>query len=692
MPALMSERGASPHPVPVWRSDGFCAALLFLATLVAYQHVVHAGFIWDDEMHLTQNPCIVGPLGLADIWTTRAARYFPLVLTTFWSEHAIWGLNPMPYHIVNVLLHATCAMVLWRVLGSLRVRGALLGAALWALHPVQVESVAWVTELKNTQSCLSYLLAVLFFVKWVSGDVQGADRQPRLYGLALLFSALAMASKSSTVVLPVILALCAWWTLGSLGRRTIASLVPVALMSVAASALSLWTQNLEGANAPEWTRGLPERIAVAGRDFWFYLGKLAWPHPLIFIYPRWNIDWTAGASYVPTAAMCALLLVLWWRRKGALRPGFFAIGYFFVALIPVLGVLDQYFWRYSFVGDHFQYLASIGPLALAAAGICTAYGPLGNQGKSLAAVFCGALLAVLGTMSWRQCATYRDVETLWRTTIALNPTCWMAYNNLGSSYLESGRLDDAAAQFQKAVDVRPDDVEAHYNLAVALADMGRREEAMTHDRRALEIDPRFEKAHNGLGDALLQAGDTGEAISQFQAALAIRPNFPEAEVNYGNAMLRTGRVEEAIAHFRRALEIDPGNAEAHSNLGSALLATGKKDEAVAHFERALAINPIFSTALVNLGNVRLLEGKPEAAATLYQRALQVSPRLAEAHNGLGVVLQQEGRLDDAIAQFRKALEINPRYPQAHQNLGKALFALGRVDEADAQFQEASRPR
>jgi protein O-mannosyl-transferase len=691
MQELTPERADPPGPPPFWQREGFCALLLVLATLAAYQHVWRAGFIWDDEMHLTQNPVIVGPLGLSDIWTTPAARYFPLVLTTFWVEHAAWGLDPLPYHVVNVLLHAACALVLWRVLRSLRIRGALLGAALWALHPVQVESVAWITELKNTQSCLFYLLAILFFVKWLSGAADAAGRRPLHYWLALLFAALAMASKSSTVVLPAVLALCAWWTTGSLGWRTIARLAPVLALSCAAAALSLWTQALEGANDPGWSRGLAERIAVAGMDFWFYLGKLLWPNPLIFIYPRWAIDRAEAAAYLPTAAMCALLLFLWWRRGGALRPAFLAFAYFFVALVPVLGLVDQYFWRYSFVGDHFQYLASIGPIALAAAGISAAFGLARRMARFLKPLFCGALLAGLGLLSWRHCEAFESEDTLWRTTVSLNPGCWLAYNDLGSSDLESGHLELAASEFGRAIGARPDDVEAHYNLGVALARMGRLDEAIARDREALAIDPGFEKAHNALGDALLQGGRVDESIAQFRAALGIRPNFPEAENNLGNAMLRKGNVAEATADYRRAIELDPGSAEAHSNLGSALLAAGRQEEGAAEFERALAINPSFATALVDLGNVRLRAGRTGDAAGLYLRALQVSPNLAEAHNNVGFALMQEGRLEEAVAHLRRALEINPAYREAHQNLGRALFKQGRIDEADAQFQEASRP-
>jgi len=679
---------------PFLRHEWLWALALAAATAAAYSQVRRAGFIWDDEMHLTQNPCIVGPLGLADIWTSRAARYFPLVLTTFWAEHAVWGLNPLPYHVFNVLMHAGCAVALWRVLRILRVPGALLGAALWALHPVQVESVAWITELKNTQSGLLYLLCVLFFVKSLPGDrAPGGEGASGLnYAAALFFAALAMASKSSTVVLPVVLALCAWWVRGSVRRADLARLAPVLAMSAAAGALSLWTQHLEGANAPEWTRGLGERIADSGYVFWFYLGKLAWPHPLMFIYPRWDVDWTRAASYAPTGAMLALVLFLWWRRAGPLRPAFFATAYFLVALGPVLTLLDQYFWRYSLVGDHFQYLASMGPLALAAALISRATKLAVRTARVLWVFASCALLAAMGALCWRQCADYRDVETLWRSTIAANPGCWMAHNNLGASYLESGRLDDAVAEFRLALGTKGGDLEAHQNLGNAFVRMGRLDEAIAHYRAALEIDPGFDKAHNGMGDALLRSGRLPESMAEFQEAVRINPEFAEAEDNFGNALFRAGSLEKAAEHYRRALAIDPVNVQAHSNLGTALIGEGRVDEALAEFRRALEIDPRYATAMVNIANVLLRRGKAVDAEGLYTRALAIAPDLAEAHNNLGAALIEEGRLDEAIAHCRRALAIDPGYPEAHANLGRALFKLGRVDEADAQFQEAARQR
>jgi len=351
--------------------DWLLALILILTVILTYQPVWQAGFIWDDDDHVTANPCIIGPFGLKEIWTTSAAQFYPLVLTTFWVEHALWGLQPLPYHLVNVLVHGACAILLWQVLRSLQAPGAWLGAALWALHPVQVETVAWITELKNTQSGLFYLLTILFFVKYLRA--RGANDQSGggwNYALTLLCAALAMASKSSTVVLPVVLCLGAWWVEGRCNWRSAVKVGPIFLMSIAAAALAIWTVDLQGVNTDtQWARSWPERLVTAGDAVWFYLGKLLWPHPLITIYPRWKIDAGQWFSYMPLLAVMIILFILWFKRESWARPYFFALAYFLMALLPVLGLVDHYILRYSFVFDHFQYLASMGPLALAGAGL-----------------------------------------------------------------------------------------------------------------------------------------------------------------------------------------------------------------------------------------------------------------------------------------------------------------------------------
>jgi|CZKI01.1.fsa_nt_gi tetratricopeptide (TPR) repeat protein len=593
---------------PSWRRDWLPGLALLVMTLIAYERVRHAGFMWDDDRHLTANPVIVGPLGLMDIWTSRAARICPLTLTTFWMEHALWGLNPLPYHVVNVFMHGACAVLLWRVLKSLRVRGAWLGAALWALHPVQAETVAWITELKNTQSCLFYLLAALFFVRWLAaegGAVPGS--RARDYALALASAAMAMASKSSTVVLPVALLLCAWWISGRWRWRTLIALLPVFAMSLASGVLTLWTQRLEGANDPELSRALPERIAAAGNVVWFYLGKLIWPNPLIFIYPRWHVDWTHAATYLPSAAACLALLILWWNREGRIRPVFFSFAYFLVALLPVLGLVDTYFWRYSFVGDHFQYLASIGPLALAAAAITTSLGFPWKGRSVLAPLLCGLLLSVLAALTARECPKYHDTEALWQSTIAENPGAWLAHNNLGMIYEHRGDPEKAISQYEEALRQKGDYAGAHSNLGAILSRMpGRSNEAIAHLQEALRLQPNFAAAHNNLGIVWHNTpGRLNDAVAEFKETLRINPDLAEAHNNLANALRKADLMDDAITEYKEAIRLMPGYADFHFNLAGALLRIpGRENEAAEQLEAFLRIKPENEMARQLLAQIR----------------------------------------------------------------------------------------
>ena len=440
------------------RRDWLWGFFLIAFVFIAYAPVFTAGFIWDDESHLTQNPCIVGPLGLKEIWTSTQAVYYPLVLTTFWVLHKFVGLNPLPYHILNVLMHAGSALLLWRVLRQLGVNGAWLGAALWALHPVLVQSVAWVTELKNTQSCLFYLLSISFFLSWEEQarlTRTARTKIPLMFALSLTCFLLAILSKPSVVMLPVVLALCIWWRRGRIGWKDAMLLTPFLLISALASAWTIWEQKFH-ANAigPEWAQTWPERLIIAGRAIWFYLAKLVWPHPLIFIYPRWEIHSWQWIAYLPLLAATVGLIVLWSVPGRAGRALFFAAAYYVVSLFPVLGFFSVYFFRYSFVSDHFQYLASMGPLALVGAAIATLAGrfcetPLelasgtvalqlssDNIGVARGRLFlgslgCSILLLSLAFLTWRQSAIYHDLITLYTRTLANNPACWMAHYNLG---------------------------------------------------------------------------------------------------------------------------------------------------------------------------------------------------------------------------------------------------------------------
>ena len=549
----------------LWQRDWPWSLFLVAAIVVVYYRLWPAGFIWDDAEHLTQNPCIIGPLGFKDIWTSSRAVYYPLVLTTFWILHKFVQLNPLPYHLLNVSMHAASAVLLWQVLRQLRVRAAWLGAALWALHPVMVQSVAWITELKNTQSCFFYLLSILFFLK---ADDSAAETQRRWrFGLSLAFFVMAITSKPATVMLPVVLILCLWWRRGGLRSRDVAPIVPFVLISAAASGWTIWEQKFHsGALGAEWSQTWPERLVIAGRDVWFYAGKLFWPNPLIFIYPRWHVDATQPVNFLPLIAAVGGGLLLWLKRNGPLRPVFFAVAYFILSLFPVLSFFNVYFFRYSFVSDHFQYLAAMGPLALIGSGVAVAAASLEKRSSWIQAGAGAVLLLILATLTWAQTKNYADAEALYRATIEKNPSCSLAYNNLGAIAFQEHRLDEAQGYYEKALAVEPGIPESQYNIGNVLFAKNDFAQAIGAYEGALRGQPDNITARNNLAVSLIATGHIDQAIEQLNEALRLRPNDADTHYNLGHLFVQLGRPEEALPHLRAAIRLKPDYEKAKQDL------------------------------------------------------------------------------------------------------------------------------
>jgi Tfp pilus assembly protein PilF len=571
------------------------ALVLAVVTFAAYQPTWRAGFVWDDDDHLTANPAMTAHHGLKMIWSSLAvSRYYPLTLTSFWIQRRLWGLNPLPYHLVNVALHATNGILIFFLLRRLRARAAWLAATLWALHPVNVESVAWITELKNTQSGLFFFLSVWCFLR----SEAGAARR-RWYGLALLCGLAALLSKPSTVVLPLALLLCVWWERGSWRRADILRIAPFFILALGMSALTVVEQRgpIQLAGTAEWNLGMAERFVMAGKAVWFYASKTVWPARLTFVYPRWKLDAGSVWSWLPLAGLVVGGALLWlWRRQFWARAGWFGCGFFVLSLLPVLGFFDVFYFRYSYVADHFQYLACIGLISLAVStgtAICERAGQRGRDWGMLAAAI---VMLTLGLSTWGQARIYQDSETLWGDTLAKNPQCWMAHNNLGTVFLREGKVSGAIAHFDQALEIKPDDAEAHTNLGIALYQTGKREEAMEHFQQALRINPNKAEAHGNLGIALAQTGKIEEAIAHYERALRIKPDIVEVYSNLGNALARVGRLPEAIVQYEQALRIKPDIAEVHYNLGNALARVGRVPEAIVQYEQALRIRPDFTLA------------------------------------------------------------------------------------------------
>lgn len=520
-----------------------------------YQPAWHGGFIWDDDRYVTNNNLLTAPDGLGRIWFSldSPSQYFPLAYTVLRIERSLWGLNPTGYHWVNILFHLGNAFLVWCVLSRLKVPGAWLAAAVFALHPVQVESVAWISELKNVLMGFFFLLTLLAWTRYL--DSAGRNRR-FLYAAALVFYLLALFAKSTACTLPAALLLILWLKKRPIDSRALFEIVPFILFGLGVGSIAVWWEKYHQGARVLVSLAPMERVLVASRAIWFYLSKIFWPSNLTFIYPQWKIDVSDLTGYCWLAATTALIVVVYFARRFFGRGIEVALLFFVATLSPLLGFVMLYTFRYTFVADHYQYLACIGPIALASAGFVKSVDNLGNaRWIGWAGAF--AAIACLSVLTFRQSATYRDMETLWRSTIAKDPRSWMAYNNLGVVELEKGNIDDAINKYKRSLELHPDYPEALYNLGSALLQKGRVDDAIRLCEEALKIQPTDVDAHVVLGNALMVKQDVDGAINHYRAALSLRPNDSNAHYNLGVALQQQGQGEEAAREFKKAGDSSP---------------------------------------------------------------------------------------------------------------------------------------
>jgi len=478
-----------------------------------------------------------------------------------------------------------------------------------------------------------------------------------------------------------------------------------------------------GAIGAEWAQTWPERLIIAGRAIWFYLGKLIWPHPLIFIYPRWEVNSSHLSAYLPLLAALAGLLALWLIRAKWSRPVFFAAAYYVVSLFPVLGFFSVFFFRYSFVSDHFQYLAGMGPLALAGAAIVEGCNRLavtrrpsalamrrrhsavtttlrtskGIWKSFLLPVACGVFLLGLGLLTWQQTAVYHDLMTLYTRTLAKNPGCWMAHYNLGIVLRGQGQTDQAISHYRQAIALRPSYAEAHYNLGRLLSEKGEASDAIAHYEAALAVNSADPEAHNNLGVTLFQNGRVDDAIAHYQKALAIRPDYADASCNLATALLSRqlpGDIDGAIACYQACVAVLPDQADAQYNLASALLRQGRIDEAIVHYQKTLELVPENGDAHANLGSAFLAKGRVPDAIAQYRDALRVAPNNVAAQSNLAWLLATSS--DPSLRSGQEAVLLaeqanrlsGGRRPIILRILSAAYAEAGRFAEAKERAHEA----
>jgi tetratricopeptide (TPR) repeat protein len=610
------------------------AALIFCATILAYLPALSGDFIWNDNDYVTA-PALRTLGGLALIWTKPGVtqQYYPLLHSAFWAQHRLWGDHPLGYHIVTLLLHAGSAvlfaLVLRRLFNSEGSRPAPAGisqtaagrggapphpssprpcagagwlaALLFALHPVHVESVAWISEQKNTLSLALYLAAALVYLQFDEA------RRPRTYYVALALFACSLLCKTVTATLPAALLVVFWWKRGRLGwRRDVLPLLPWLGLGAAAGLFSSWVeQAYVGARGGDFDLPVLSRVLVAGRAIWFYAGKVVWPFGLNFVYPRWTVDAAVWWQWLFPLGVVAVAVALWTLRRRTRSP-LAAFLLFVGSLFPALSFVNLYGARYSWVWDHWQYLPDLGLLALAGAALTAGWRRAAPGPRWVGPLLAGALAALLGARTWAHCSMFHDNQTLYLTTLERNPGSWLAHNNLGLAWSKMpGRLKDAVAQYEEALRLKPGISETHTNLGLAWSMMpGRLGDAVAQYEEALRLNPDYTDAHFYLANALVQAGRVPEAIEHYEEALRLQPDLAEASNNLGMILCRIGRPQEGIGRIEAAIRMQPSFAQAHFARGAALLQTGRRAEAVAEYETVLQLRPGDPSALRMLELIR----------------------------------------------------------------------------------------
>ncbi len=622
-----------------------CIAALAVATVIAYVPALRGGFIWDDDLYIVANRFLEEPGGLTEIWIgSKIHQYYPLTFTTFWLERRLWGVEPFGYHAVNLALHVANAFLVGRLLQRLAVPGAWFVAALFALHPVHVESVAWAMERKNVLSAFFYLLAFAAYLRFAAG------RAARWYAAAAGLFLAALLSKTVTATFPVAVFLALWYRRRRPPWTELWPLAPFVVIGVGFAALTVWLERVSvGATGSDFTLSAGERVLLAARVFLFYPYKLLLPLRLTFVYPRWTIDAAAPEQYLPLVgvALVAAGVVVLYRRVG---PGpLTAIGFYAATIFPALGFFNVYPFVFSYVADHFQYLASLGILVLVPAA-AVAVGRrvlIRDDARRRAAYAVGAaVLVALGTLTWRQGWIYQDEETLWRDTLAKNPDAWIGHNNLG----------------------------------VIVAEQGKRAEGIAHYRRVIALRPQYGTVYSNLANALVVEGQLTEAVRLYEEAARLEPENARTQHVLGLLLVERGRLADAARHLEAAVKAAPDEQPPRVHLAGVLSDLGRHDEAVAQYEAAIALDPNDVSSRYDFAVELAAVGRRDDALAQYRAVIRRDPRHADAHNNLAVALAAEGRNDAALAHYRAALASAPDDEVVRLNLARLFMSMGWAEE------------
>ena len=681
---------APTAPTLPWRTLAVLYLSLVAALLLVYAPALHGAILWDDPAHLTR-PELRPAAGLWRIWFEPGAtqQYYPVVHSAFWLMWRVFGDRTFGYHVTNVLLHAASAVLVAVILKRIGVRGAVCAAAVFAIHPVQVESVAWMTELKNTLSGVLCLWSLLLYLKFDD------TRRAGLYAGAFIIFVLAILAKSVTGTLPVVLLVLFWFTRGRLDiRRDVRPLVPFLLAGTVMAIVTTFMERAYiGATGSAFNLNVLERTMLAGRAATFYLVRVFWPSPLIFVYPRWTISVHAWWQYLYPAGMLALLGLLWAARRRSRAP-FAALLMFGLIVGPALGFVNVFPFKFSFVADHFQYLACL-PIVSFAVAACFTLTEKRLSSRVTTVAFIVIVCGPLSLVSHAYSREYRDPDTLYRATIAKNPRAWLAHNNLGMLALEGNPGPDdftrALVSFKTAMDLAPQEATVQFNVGTALYRLGRFEDAVTHLRAAVVADPGYVDAWGNLGVAQQKLNQLPQAIESYRQALALKPDLLWVRYNISTVLLQMGKPVDAASEIATT-ETNAGTANNRLMLAEALVTKGQFAQAVDQYQRAMDFGELPAEALDHLGYSLLQIGRAAEAEQYLRLAIARRPDDSAAYSNLGNALQQLGRLPEALATYRLALSApaGASHPHVHNDFGVALARAGEMGQAVSEFREAVR--
>ena len=736
-------------------------AALCALTLVSFLPAWQAGFVWDDTI-FTELPAVQEADGIWKLWfQPREAylnpgghgegHYWPLTYSTFWLEHKLWGSEPMPYHVANVLLHLVNVLLLWRVLLLLGLPWAWLGAAIFAVHPLHVESVVWAIARKDVLSGACYLGACLVWLR------HQREPRPGRYMAALLLFAAGLLSKSIVVTLPVAMLLWHWWAKGRVTRSDVVGVVPFFLVGFAITLGDMkFYQSMEVLSLDY---SAIDRILIASHAAWFYVGKILWPARLDVIYALW--DPARLLEWVYLVAAAGLIAGLWLMRGRIGRGPLFGVLYFGATVAPTLGFVDYGYMQFSFVADRYQYLAGIGLIALVAAGAerCVCLLPKNRRRAGLGALLL-ALIA-LGTLTWQQSRIYENQVVFFSHVVARNPTARGAQSNLaaglaeeerleealgparlavqqysdhwgpnqilGKINLDLGRLDEAERYLRRAVELKPKDADTLQSLAEARRRAGNCADAIVLYRRVLEKQSETNSlARAGLGTCLFETGEFEQSVLTLREALEEDPTQLEEQpyISFvlGWALHESGHPEEgwarmshppagdpaenlfnlgeryrerkhyqlSLAPYRMSLELEPNRFGSHVGLGDALFRLERYEEAMASMQRGIDLQPSAPSPSVHFvaGEIAMAMNRPQGAERHYQDALKVDPGYGPALRAVGATRFQRQDYEGALEYFQRLVGSQPTDAQAHSDVGATLFMLERVEEALAMFERA----